>query len=406
MEDEFNKFNNRIDIFDEQLDRLYSQTLPVLKDDKWQEMRGCMNPFFAIKSMKEMYKLMMESADTTLGYLIDTITHKAETYESKHIFARYTVSVIASCCLGLEIDSNDHSKVCEIALQLTNFFGFRGKLKILLMTFLPKAYRALGLQLVDAQTKSFFMRTIIDKMKFLQEKKIIRKDMLQFMLEAKQKDEIKSSLCWSEDALIAQALTCIGAGFETTTNLIQMTCYELAKNTEIQLELVNEINKINLGLNRERISFEALNKFKLLDCVVMEALRLWPPTFTIDRTCNSDCTLFTQEKVAHEFKNSDHIIIPVFEIHRNSEYFKNPEKFDPCRFYGENLIIPGSFIPYGIGNRSCPGKNFSLLIVKLLLFNILSHFKIELCDETLSEVEYEQQLNFIKVKKSRKVQRV
>lgn len=397
MEDDFDKFCNRIDIFDEQLDRLYSQTLPVLKDDKWREMRGCMNPFFASKSIKEMYKLMMESVDITLGDLIDKITVKAESFESKHIFARYTVNVIASCCLGLEIDSNDHLKVCEIALQLTNCFGFRGKIKILLMTFLPKVYRALGLQLVGAQTKNFFEKIIIEKMKFRQEEKIVRKDMLQFMLEAKQNDEIKLPLFCSEDALIAQALACIGAGFETTTNIIQMTCYELARNPEVQLELVNEINKINLGLDRERITFEALNKFKLLDCIVMEALRLWPPSFTIDRMCNSDVTLYNQEEIAYEFKNRDHIIIPVFEIHRSSEHFKNPEKFDPKRFNSDDLKIPGIYIPYGIGNRSCPGKNFSLLIVKLLLFHILSQFRIELCDETLSEVEYEQQLKFIKV---------
>lgn len=401
MEDDFDKFSNRIDIFDEQLDRLYSQTLPVLKDDKWREMRGSMNPFFAIKSIKEMNQLMMESVDTTLGYLIDTITHKAAAYESKHIFARYTVNVIASCCLGLEIDSNDHSKVCEIALKLANCFGFRGKLKILLMTFLPKAYRALGLQLVDAQTRNFFNKIIIEKMKFRQEEKIVRKDMLQFMLEAKQNDKIKSSLCWSEDALIAQSLACVGAGFETTTNLIQMTCYELAKNAEVQLELVNEINKINLCLGRERISFEALNKFKLLDCVVKESLRLWPPAFVIDRMCNKDCTLYTQREVAHEFKNRDQIVIPVYEIHHNSEYFKNPMKFDPHRFYEDDLI-PGSYIPYGIGNRSCPGRNFSLLVVKLLLFHILSNFRIELCDKTQAEVEYEQRLNFIKVKNHRK----
>lgn len=401
MNEEFDKFTNRINIFDERLDGLYAQTLPVLRDDKWREMRKCMNNFHSIDNIKEMYKLMMESVDITIGYLIDTITTNSSTtpIQSKHIFAHYTANVIASCCLGLEIDSNDHQRVYEIALKLTNCFGFYGKLKILLMTFLPRIYQALGFQLVNSSTRDFLHEIIIEKIKFRREQKVVRKDMLQFMLEANLNDEIKSC-CWSEEAFIAQPLASLGAGFETITNFIQMTCYELAKNKEVQLELANEINKIPTP---NRITFEALNNFKLLHCVMMESLRLWPPSFTIDRMCNSNCTLYTSEGDAYTFKNGDNIIIPVYEIHRNPEFFKCPEKFDPLRFYEKDMIIPGSYIPFGMGGRSCVGKHFSMLAVKLLLFHILKEFRIELCDDDNDKenVEYERQLRFIRVKQSK-----
>jgi cytochrome P450 family 9 len=51
-------------------------------------------------------------------------------------------------------------------------------------------------------------------------------------------------------------------------------------------------------------------------------------------------------------------MVPVWAIHRNPEYFPDPDKFDPDRFSEENKgkIKPFTYMPFGNGPRNCIGK--------------------------------------------------
>jgi cytochrome P450 len=225
------------------------------------------------------------------------------------------------------------------------------------------------------------------------EQKILKADMVQYLNE-----NFKNS---SDEMLIAQGVTFFGAGFETTTNLLQMICYELAKNENVQIELASEIEKVNLELSGKRVSYETLDKMRFLNCVVMETLRLWPPSFTIDRSCNSECKLVGNEGTVYEFKENDQIIVPVHELHRDERYFENPNNFMPRRFEDTSRIICGTYLPYGMGARCCLGQKFSTIVVKLLIFHLLGCYRIKICDKLRAECEFDQPLIFTKLKKSK-----
>lgn len=393
MVDDFDKFSNRMNMFDDKLDRIYAQTLPVLRDQEWRDVKARVSPFFCEKNIQGMYKSITTCVDSFLGYLNEISTDEPQIISSKHILARFTSSVIATCCLGLNIDSEKHESAYRVALRLTNCFGFLGKMKIALMTFIPKIYRALRLQLMDTQTREFFERAIVDEMRRRHEQNILKADMIQYLNE-----NFGDS---SEETLIAQCVVFFGAGFETTTNLLQMMCYELAKNENVQRELADEIEKVNLELSGKRVSFETLDKMSFLDCVVMETLRLWPPSFNIDRSCTANCNLVGDEGMVYEFKENDQIIVPVHEIHRDERFFENPNDFVPRRFENRSRIIPGTFLPYGMGARCCLGQKFSTLVVKLLIFHLLGCYRVKLCDKFRSECDFEQPLTFTKLKKSK-----
>ena len=119
-------------------------------------------------------------------------------------------------------------------------------------------------------------------------------------------------------------------------------------------------------------SFEETKEFTYLEMVIKESLRLYPPvTFFLPRqvmkpTMLGDCLIDSNILV----------MISVHQVHRNPKHWNEPEKFDPMRFSKD--IAPFSWIPFGIGARTCMGKQFSLLEQKVFLSMILRNYEVKL----------------------------
>lgn len=241
------------------------------------------------------------------------------------------------------------------------------------------------------------------------ESKIVRQDMIDLVIEA-QKGVLKHSstdkfndagfatveesnigktssrIEWEDDDFVAQCVVFLLAGIDTTATLISFLCHELAVNPDVQEKLFNEIDLVNkqLNLNEQSLNYETLNKMNYLDMVVSETLRKWPPAITIDRKCNKEYLLKSNDENDVLLKPGDGIYIPVFSIHRDPKFYQNPEKFDPERFSDENkgLIQAACYLPFGVGPRNCIGSRLALMETKAVIFNILSRFTIERTENT------------------------
>lgn len=76
--------------------------------------------------------------------------------------------------------------------------------------------------------------------------------------------------------------------------------------------------------------------------------------------------------------------IPIYGLHHDERYFKNPEKFDPERFSIENRdqIDPDTYLPFGIGPRNCIGSRFALMEIKTIIYYLLLTFDFEVTKKT------------------------
>lgn len=67
-------------------------------------------------------------------------------------------------------------------------------------------------------------------------------------------------------------------------------------------------------------------------------------------------------------------------IHTDPKYWKNPLDFDPkLHFVGEDGLIkkPASFMPFGLGRRSCLGEQLARKELFLAIARLLQKVKLE-----------------------------
>ncbi len=86
---------------------------------------------------------------------------------------------------------------------------------------------------------------------------------------------------------------------------------------------------------------------------------MYPPAVQTDRCCSKPIDLDLGNGKTLRVEKGEVIALPIYNIQHDSEYFFNPEKFDPTRFNDENKssIVVGSYLPFGMGPRVCIGRS-------------------------------------------------
>jgi cytochrome P450 len=183
-----------------------------------------------------------------------------------------------------------------------------------------------------------------------------------------------------EDREIAEeVLGMIIGGHETSSTALTWIFYELDKNPAVEAKMVEEIQRVT---ENQQLEFEKVQELKYTKAVIQEAMRLHPPLWFENRN-----TLREVELGDSILPKGSMVILSRYALHRNSKVWKNPDLFDPNRFYPETpdtingFKTSGAYIPFSSGPRVCIGRHFAMMEIIVILCTLLQKFRIRVSSD-------------------------
>ncbi|KAI9339891.1 cytochrome P450, partial [Obelidium mucronatum] len=200
-------------------------------------------------------------------------------------------------------------------------------------------------------------------------------DLASILIRACQASE--NSATWIQETLGLVKET-IGGGTDTSSNTMCFLTYELARNPAIADKIHDEIVEF-VGSDGE-LTFENVGKLKLLEAAIHETSRLHAVVQMTQRAIHEDFVVGE-----YTLKKGSMVFVAIQPNQHAESSWKDPLVFDPSRFLvhkdlGGPLGFGFAHLPFGHGNRKCPGEALALMEMKLVMGNLIRRYKFVLAD--------------------------
>ncbi|MEQ9814863.1 MAG: cytochrome P450 [Azospirillaceae bacterium] len=171
------------------------------------------------------------------------------------------------------------------------------------------------------------------------------------------------------------------AGHETTATSLAWTWYLLSLSPVAEAKFHAEIDQVLAG---RPPTYEDLGKLHYVRSVFEEAMRLYPPIPVLTRKAREDDQLGGRHVPAGSL-----VAVVPWLLHRHRGLWRDPDAFDPDRFYYEKVEPPPgvepprprhklAYIPFGAGPRTCIGLGFAMTEGPLILATLGQRFRMRL----------------------------
>jgi cytochrome P450 len=181
---------------------------------------------------------------------------------------------------------------------------------------------------------------------------------------------------FSDQEIRDQLMTFFMAGHETTANALAWTFALLSTHPWARDQLEAEVDRV---LDGGTPTSEQVDELVWTRAVLQEAMRLYPPVWTIERDARHDDEI---DGVAVPAGST--VVVSPYLIQRNPAVWPNPEGFDPNRFlpHAGHDRHRLAFLAFGAGQRGCIGRSFALLETTIALASITQHYRFDLLPGT------------------------
>ncbi|KAK9507337.1 hypothetical protein O3M35_007216 [Rhynocoris fuscipes] len=363
-------YSNEDDPLGENLLFIYGQA--------WKEMHEKLSPLFTPAKLRCIYDYVENSMVKVHKCIKDKIAVN-EPVKIERLTIGIATDVIVQAIFGIETDSfEENSRFLDIGNKM---FSTSTNIKMILTMLSPELNDFLKLYIYENSVCQFLKHILEDVIKYRESNKINKQDFLNLMMTMiKEKKENNGKkyhpdnskmLGYDFNTALAQALILYAGGAESAAMTMAFFLYEAALNQEIQDKCRDEIMAV-VNETGTDIRPEDVNELSYLDMALKETMRKYPPFLVIARRCTKTYT----------FRDSDLTIEPgtlLMTSTKSTQWdpknFPDPEAFIPERFADKSTVDSGAYIVWGIGPRTCIGKNFAKLEMVLAISRLLRNYK-------------------------------
>jgi cytochrome P450 len=194
---------------------------------------------------------------------------------------------------------------------------------------------------------------------------------------AAESEDLFSALChvetdkgetFSDDDVVNHMIFLMMAAHDTSTITTSAVLAALAKHPEWQEKAREQSLAVDGPLD-----LDALERLTVLDLVIKESLRLIAPVPSMARKAVKDTEL-----LGHFIPAGTQLTISPWFSHYMSEYWTEPERFDPERFAEprcEDKAHRFIWVPFGGGAHKCIGMYLGTNEVKTLVHHFLRRYR-------------------------------
>ena len=339
---------------------LLGKGLMTSEGDLWKRQRYMMQPFFHRRVITEFAKTL-DSANDRFIARWEALAARGEPVNITEEMSELTLDIVLRSIFGRDLDRMSEqaggnpfevvTKNQERNLQFA--FKFRSLAKI--------------------------VAGLMERRRAEQEEHF---DYLGMLMDARDKD---TGAAMSDRELIDEVMTLVVAGHETTASGLNWTWYLLSQNPEAEARLHAEIDAAPDMLTPGLAQMESL---AYTQQVVNEALRLYPPGWLLSRR-----TIEADVLGGYEIPAGANVLLPLYLLHRDGRFWKDPEAFWPERFAPEHEAERPrfSYMPFAAGPRHCIGETFALYEMLMHLYKVARRYRLTYVPD--KPLELEAQIN-------------
>ena len=338
-------------------------SLLISEGDFWRRQRRIMAPAFHHQHLAQAADVMVRRARQRVGRWRPPC-ERGERLDIAREMMSLTMEIVAEALFSSEI-ANSIDELGRAVTTLIASLGTPNPLDILGFPEWFPRWRSHRTRWALARLD----KTIYDIITTRRGTHEVSGDLLSLLLSAR--DEATGE-GMTDTQLRDEVITFFAAGHETTALGLTWTLYLLSRHPDIECALHDEVDRV---LASGQATFADLEALPYTRMVIQEAMRLFPPVFSLSRVALAD------DKVGkHSIRAGSVVAISPYVTHRNPRLWKEPLRFDPERFTPDRIKTRHRFayLPFGGGPRICIGRGFAMAEACLVLATIARAYRLRM----------------------------
>ena len=361
------------------LGRVLGRGLVTSDGAHWRDHRRIVQPVLRKERMAGSVAIIAEAVEEEANEL-EVISRRSDSIDVFGHITRLALRIAARAFLGSDVRSRED----EVCRSLNTVFAYVQRLSaspLRALEFLPGAAFLRPLGRAADWLPNRARRAFDDALDTLDEvihEVITRRrsegdgsqeptDLVGRLLRASARGTDGPAL--SDEDIRDEVMTMFVAGHETTATGVTWCLYLLARHPQYQQQIAAEAEA---AVGDRAVSWEDLPGLPTAQRVFQEAIRLYPPVWRISRHARE-----SDQLGGFHVPSGSVVIISPYLMHHDPTNWPDPERFDPGRFdpaTSELRSMGRYYLPFGAGQRMCPGGSFSTAEAQVILATLCRRF--------------------------------